>query len=1339
MKKEETSRPASARKTAPEMLCLTGDTRRIRSLQRELLRPQKPGLATGAGGEKKQKLQADLAALLERSQAAVAVRRSRLPKPEFQSDLPVNERRDDIAELIANHQVVIVCGETGSGKTTQLPKICLDLGIGARGLIGHTQPRRLAARSVATRLAQELKTQVGAGVGVKIRFHDKSTAESWVKLMTDGILLAESQSDPYLNAYEAIIIDEAHERSLNIDFLLGYLKQLLVKRPDLKLIITSATIDAERFAEHFAVDGKKAPVIEVSGRLFPVEVRHRPVEDIDKKDDERDLYDAIVDAADELARLGPGDILVFLPGEREIREAAEALRKHALARPGLSTAHAPEILPLFSRLSAGDQDRIFKPSGGQRRIVLATNVAETSLTVPGIRYVIDTGLARVKRYSYRNKVEQLQIEKISQAAARQRAGRCGRVAAGVCIRLYDEADFNARAPFTDPEILRSSLAGVILRMKSLRLTDVESFPFIEPPPAKAISDGYALLQELGALDDEDGQGSKLTKVGEALAKLPLDPRIGRMLVAARDLGCLSEVLIIAAGLSTQDPRERPQERQQAADEKHKAFADEKSEFLSWVKLWNWFKSAVDGKKSNKSLVDTCHAHFLSYLRLREWREVHGQLHAMVTELGWKESDIPGTYDAIHMALLSGLLGNIGCKSDESGYYLGARGIRYLIHPSSPLQKKAGKWIMAAEITETTRLFGRCVARIESDWIEKVGAHLIKRQYFDPHWEKKAMQVAAWERTTLYGVVINPKRRIHYGPLAPSESREIFIRQGLVSEEIDEAFAKRWPFFQHNQRQIRDIEKIEHKQRRQDVLVDDELIFAFYDHLIPEGTHNGATFDHWRKNAEQENPKLLFLAKDDLMRHSAAGVTTEAFPHQIKVGGVEYALTYHFEPGSPRDGVTLTLPLAQLNQIPALRMEWLVPGLIKEKLVQLIKTLPQRIRAKLVPVPEFVEEFLSTVQGNDKKLNQGIIQPLIDYILEARGLNARGWAVTPDAFRPDALPPHFSMNYKLIDEHGRQLDMNRSLLALRGEWGKEAKEEFAELHETPSEYTRLTDWTFGELPELMEVPVGKQTVIGYPALIDDGETVSLKVFDSAEEAAEAHRKGLSRLFMLQFKEQVKYFDKNVPGMSQMGMQYMALGSTEELKRQIVDLTFERACLTEPLPTTPEAFKARCAEAKARLGLIMQEVCRLVGAVLSEWQAVVKKLPAFKAQAAVQADIEAQLKRLMGKNFVADTPFERLQHFPRYMKAIVVRLDKLKAAGGNGAARDATLMAEYGPLWTNYERRAIQLAKLGTPDPQVEQFRWLLEELRVGLFAQELRTPVPVSSKRLQKQWEGIKNG
>ncbi|MBS1197977.1 MAG: ATP-dependent helicase HrpA [Proteobacteria bacterium] len=1294
--------------------CLVTDRQRLKALQRELKQVQ---------GARRQKAQVEFDALLERSRGIVAKRRERLPKPEFQSDLPVNERRADIAALIAKHQVVIVCGETGSGKTTQLPKICIELGRGTTGMIGHTQPRRLAARSVASRLAQELKTQVGMAVGVKIRFHDRTIPESILKLMTDGILLAETQTDPYLNTYDTIIIDEAHERSLNIDFLLGYLKQLLPKRPDLKVIVTSATIDAERFSAHF--DG--APVIEVSGRLYPVEIRHRPVQSEDK-DDERDLYEAIVDAVDEVARVGSGDTLVFLPGEREIREAAEALRKR----------HPPhtEILPLFSRLSAEEQDRIFKPSGA-RRIVLATNVAETSLTVPGIRYVVDTGLARVKRYSYRNKVEQLQVESISQAAARQRAGRCGRVAAGVCIRLYDEADFNARSAYTAPEILRSSLAGVILRMKSLKLTDVESFPFLEPPPGKAITDGYALLHELGALDEDN----QLTGIGHGLAKLPLDPRIGRMIVAARDRGCLREVLVIAAALSVQDPRERPQERQQAADEKHKLFADEKSEFLGWWKLWNWYQNALEHKKSNRQLIDNCHAHFLSALRMREWREVHSQLHAMVAELGWKENDIPGTYDGIHRALLTGLLGNLGCKSDESGYYLGARGIRYLIHPGSSLQKKAGKWIMAAEITETTRLFARCIAKIEPEWLEEIGTHLIKRSFFDPHWEKKSMQVSAWERTTLHGVVVTPKRRVHYGPLAPVEARDIFIRQGLVAGEIDEAYVKRWPFYQHNQKLIQDIEKLEHKQRRQDVLVDDSLIAAFYDHVIPEtdpeghAIHNGAAFDHWRRLAEKITPKLLFLSKDDLMRHSAAGVTTEAFPHHIKLGGVEYPLAYHFEPGNPRDGVTITVPLAQLNQLPATRLEWLVPGLLKEKVTQLIKTLPQKIRAKLVPVPEFVEEFITATAGNDRKQAAGLIPSLMVYIIEARGLNARGWVVEPESFRPDMLPLHLTMNIKLLDEDGRQLDMSRNLAQLKGEWGREAKQEFAELHETPAEYTGLTDWTFGELPELMEVHVAGQSIIGYPALTDEGESVSLKVFDSHEEAQIAHGWGLLRLFMLQFREQVKFFDKNVPNLTAMGMQYMTLGTTDELKSQIVGRAFERACLYEPWPANAEQFKARCLDAKARLGLQMQEVSRLAAAVLTEWQAVQKKLPVFRAFPAAVQDIEAQLKRLVHKNFVADTPFERLIHLPRYLKALQVRLDKLKA----DPARDARLQAEFSPLWTNYERRAIQLAKSGIDDPQNEQFRWLLEELRVNLFAQELKTPVPVSVKRLQKQWEGMRGG
>ncbi|MBK8743282.1 MAG: ATP-dependent RNA helicase HrpA [Propionivibrio sp.] len=1326
--------------------CLAVDQRGLRALARDMRH---------AFGTKRDELQGEHDRLLEKSRAAVMGRRTRLPKPEFADDLPINARRGEIAALIEKHQVVIVCGETGSGKTTQLPKICLELGRGTTGLIGHTQPRRIAARATAARIAQELNSELGALVGYKIRFSDRTSKDAYVKLMTDGILLAETQGDPWLGQYDALILDEAHERSLNIDFLLGYLKQLLPRRPDLKLIVTSATIDAERFSKHF----DNAPVIEVSGRMYPVELRYRPVQNAEvEKEDERDLYDAIVDACGELNREGSGDVLVFLPGEREIREAAEALRKH----------HPPhtEILPLFARLSAEEQSRIFKPHLG-RRIVLATNVAETSLTVPGIRFVVDTGLARVKRYSYRNKVEQLQIEKIAQASANQRSGRCGRVAAGICIRLYDEQEFGLRPPYADPEILRSSLAGVILRMKALRIGEVENFPFIEAPPPKAISDGYQLLLELGAVTDDHA----LTPIGQELAKMPLDPRVARMIVAARDEGCLKEVLVIAAALTVQDPRERPQDRQGSADAAHQKFADGKSEFLSWLKLWNWYEGEVEHKKSQRKLVQACHENFLSAQRMREWRDIHSQLHGLGAEHQWlreanpptpfpgkgapasllrsqgdevpalgrpgdRENQIPATYDAIHRALLAGLLGNIGCKSEDSGYYLGARGMKFLIHPGSPLNKKAGKWIAAAEITETTKLFARCVARIEPEWLETVGAHLIKRSWFDPHWEKKAMQVVAFERSTLYGIVVNPKKRVNFGPMNPQEAREIFIRQGLVEGEIGEEYARRWTFFTHNHQLMLDIETLEHKSRRPDVLVDDELIFAFYDQIVPQGLCNGADFDHWRREAEREDPKLLHLKREDLMRHEAAGVTTEAFPHQIRLGGVEFALTYHFEPGNARDGVTLTVPLAQLNQIPAARCEWLVPGLLKEKVIQLVKTLPQKIRSKLVPVPDFAAEFVAAVQASDK----GLIQALLHYILQTRGLNARGWEITPDAFRPDTLPAHLSMNFKLIDEHDRQLSMSRSLTDLRGEWGGKAKQEFSDLHETPHEYAGMTDWSFGELPELMEVEIGDggnsgQTVLGYPGLSDDGESVSLCVFDSAEEAREAHAAGLLRLFMLQFRDQIRYFEKNLPGLTQMGMAFMPLGSVDELRRQLIELTFARACLVEPWPTDAEGFKQRCTEAKARLGLLAQEICRLVGQILVDWQALKKKLPAFKSHAAAWQDIEKQLDRLVGKRFVADTPFERLQHYPRYLKAMSLRLDKLKAGGAEGAARDARLLAEFSPLWTNYERRAIVLAKQGVSDPEVAQFRWLLEELRVQLFAQELRTPAPVSTKRLQKMWEG----
>ncbi|WP_102815739.1 ATP-dependent RNA helicase HrpA, partial [Burkholderia thailandensis] len=963
---------------------------------------------------------------------------------------PVSGKRDEIARAIAAHQVVIVCGETGSGKTTQLPKICLALGrgvgAGGAGLIGHTQPRRLAASSTGRRIAEELGTPFGEVVGYKVRFTDNLAPGASVKLMTDGILLAESQTDPLLKAYDTLIIDEAHERSLNIDFLLGYLKQILPRRPDLKLIVTSATIDADRFARHFGSDERPAPVIEVSGRLYPVEVRYRPIADDrpaavrhaegaasgrdrakSAREAERDLMDGIVDAVDELCREGPGDVLVFLPGEREIRDAAESLRKH----------HPPhtEILPLFARLSAAEQERVFKASNA-RRIVLATNVAETSLTVPGIRYVVDTGLARVKRYSYRNKVEQLQIESISQAAANQRAGRCGRVADGICIRLYEESDFAGRARFTDPEILRSSLASVILRMKSLHLSAIESFPFIEPPPGRAIADGYQLLNELGAVDDDNA----LTPLGRELARLPLDPRVGRMILAARDQQALREVLVIASALSVQDPRDRPIDAQEQADQAHRRFADERSEFLQWLRIWAWFEEAVAHKKSNRQLVDACRQHFLSHLRLREWRDVHSQLLTVVREHGWRLNEADATFEQIHLSLLTGLLGNIGFKAEDEPHYLGARGIKFHLWPGSALVKKAGRWVMAAELVETSRLYARCIAKIEPEWIERIGAHLLKKSLSEPHWEKRPAQVTAFERATLYGLTVYHRRRVAFGRQDPARARELFIRGALVDGEFDTKLA----FFAHNRKLLADIEQLEHKSRRQDVLVDDELIHAFYDQAIPSGIHTGAAFERWyrdevKKSGQPEDKlRLLYLSRDDLMRHEAAGVTTDLFPKRATMAGVEMALTYHFEPGSPRDGVTLAVPLFALNQVDARRAEWLVPGMLKEKAHLLLKSLPQKLRRHCVPLPEYAAGFVERA-GRERFGAGGLVDALIADVRERTQV-----ATKTSDFKLETLPAHLFMNFKVIDEHGRQLAMGRNLAQLRAELGAQAQQHFQKI-------------------------------------------------------------------------------------------------------------------------------------------------------------------------------------------------------------------------------------------------------------------------------------------------------
>ncbi len=1248
-----------------------------------------------------------------------------LPPIHYPEDLPVSACRQDIARAITEHPVVIVCGETGSGKTTQLPKICLELGRGRTGMIGHTQPRRLAATSVAQRVAEELRTEIGDWVGYQIRFSERAGPATAIKLMTDGILLAETQRDPLLRRYDTLIIDEAHERSLNIDFLLGFLKRLLARRKDLKLIITSATIDADRFARHFGTPDRPAPVIQVSGRLFPVELRYRPVRrDGDEDpagrkpgqgDEERDLVDAVVDGVDECARHGTGDVLVFLPGEREIRECAEALRKrHPVGAL---------VLPLYARLSRAEQEQIFHPRGNARRIVLATNVAETSLTVPGIRYVVDSGLARIKRYSWRSKVEQLRIEPVSQASANQRAGRCGRLGPGVCIRLYAEDDFKQRPAFTDPEILRSSLASVILRMKSLRLDDIEAFPFVEPPTGRAVADGYQLLQELGALDERN----RLTDVGRVLAKLPVDPRIARMVFAAHEHQCLAEILVIAAALSVQDPRDRPMQAREAADNAHAQFNDKQSEFLAWLKLWQWYGEQVAHKASQRKLVDQIRAKFLSPIRLREWHDTHTQLLTLAREQGWRLNQTPATREQIHMALLAGLLGNIGMKSEDGGLYQGAHDIRFAIHPGSPLQKKAGRWVLAAELVETTRLYARCVAQIEPAWVERAGAHLLKRAWSDPRWEKKAGQVVANERGTVHGLPVYTGRRVHYGRVDPRAAREIFIRDALVPGDID----SKLPFIAHNRRLIASIERLEHQSRRPDILVDDALIHAFYDRQIPADVCQTATLETWYKGLDAEAAARLNLSRDELMRHDAAGVTTEVFPRRLAWAGTELAVDYHFEPGSPRDGMTLTVPLFALNQIDAARCEWLVPGMLKEKAHLLLKSLPQKLRRHCVPLPDYAAGFHDRWFERAADPGMGLLDALAQDIWEQCRVR-----VQATDFKLETLPPHLFMNFKVVDEHGRMLSGGRSLDQLRAEHGRQAQASFQQLAARDQQASRvldhegLTAWTFGELPELLEIQRGGQSLIGYPALRDRGESCDLDVFDDPREARRVHAVGLRRLFRLALREQVRYLEKSLPDLTRMGMLYMDLGTQQELRDQLIDAALDQACLMEPWPGDAAAFDQRCAEGRARLGLLVQELARLAGVILAERAALLKKLPQARPWPQAQQDIRQQLDALVGPAFVRDTPSGQLGHLPRYLKAAQMRIEKLRA----DPARDAAAMADIARLAAPWQRARAALK--GAPDAGLDAFRWQLEELRVALYAQTLRTPFPVSVKRLEKAWAAM---
>src|SRR5512139_4071584 len=1238
-------------------------------------------------------------------------------------DLPVSARRDDILAALQKHRVLILCGETGSGKTTQIPKMCLEAQLGSEAarpgrLIGCTQPRRIAARSVAARIAQELGAELGGLVGYKVRFTDKVRHDTAIKVMTDGILLAESQGDPLLSRYDTIIIDEAHERSLNIDFLLGYLKTLVERRTDLRVVITSATIDAERFSKHF----NDAPVIEVSGRLYPVEIRWRPIEREEpatpvkaerKGKDAPDQIAAILDATDELARVGPGDILVFLPGEREIRDTAEALRKH----------HPPgtEILPLFSRLSVAEQDAIFKPTSALRRIVLATNVAETSLTVPGIRYVIDPGTARVKRYSARNKVEHLLIEKISHVSPTQRAGRCGRVADGVCIRLYDEADFANRPRFTDPELLRSSLAGVILRMKSLGLGDVVGFPFIDPPSSRLVTDGYQLLAELHALD-EQGQ---LTKVGTRLAKLPLDPRIARMLLAAEQQRCVNEVLIIASALSVQDPRDRPMERAQAADEKHKLFQDERSDFMGWVKLWRWYEEQVQHKKTNRQLQSLLTDHFLSPRRMREWRDIHGQLHAQVAELGLRENDKPAGYDAIHQALLTGLLGNIGFKSDDAkgrpkpgeGNYQGARGIKLSIHPGSALAKKGPKWIMAAELTDTGRLLARTVAEVRPEWIEAAGRHLLTRMYIEPHWEKDGARVVAFERVSLYGITLVPRRKIHYGPIDPELSRELFIRGALVAGEYD----TKAPWFAHNHALVKEIEDLEHKARKSGVWLDEERIFRVFDARIPQGLHNGAAFETWRAEAEAADPKILFLRREDILGEGL-GADHTLFPETVAVDGVACKLKYRFEPGHPLDGVTLKLPLYLLNRIEPAQVDWLVPGLIREKLTALLNFLPKDRRRPLIPLPDTVTAFLSVAKPGEQVLTDA----LAAFVRRKTGAD-----IHPDEWKGE-LPAHLKMNLSVIDDSGQELASGRDLGGLRQQLGGAARITYGGgAEDSEFERTGLTEWNFGDLPEQMKFKRGGRELIGYPALVDNGESVDLRLLDAADVAEKETRRGVVRLLRIALAAQFKQLDKDLARETALALKFRSFGSPEQLRAELIDAIATRALLgDDDTPRDAKTFSRQKERAKPKIAVVKQALLRDVAEILDLHAQVAARLNAKPQFTAVMREEHAHLAALVTADFITATPWAHLKDLPRYLKGVLKRLEKLPAA----EQRDARGMAGVLTLQNKYLARRAQIK--GDAPAALDDFRWHLEELRISLFAQELKTPYPVSVKRLDKLWDEL---
>ncbi|OFJ29801.1 ATP-dependent RNA helicase HrpA [Vibrio cholerae] len=1244
----------------------------------------------------------EIALDIAQSMMVVEQRKQQMPKIEYPALLPVSQKRDDIADAIAKHQVVIVAGETGSGKTTQLPKICAELGRGKYGLIGHTQPRRLAARSVANRIAEEMETELGGFVGYKVRFTDQISDQTQIKLMTDGILLAEIQNDRFLNQYDTIIIDEAHERSLNIDFILGYLKQLLPRRPDLKVIITSATIDPERFSKHFS----NAPIIEVSGRTYPVEVRYRPLAGDDDSESDRDQLEGIFQAVDELCDEGLGDILIFMNGEREIRDTADALSKRNL--------RDTEIVPLYARLSAGEQNKIFQPHAG-RRIVLATNVAETSLTVPGIKYVIDPGTARISRYSYRTKVQRLPIEPISQASANQRKGRCGRTEEGICIRLYSEEDFLSRPEFTDPEILRTNLASVILQMTALGLGDIEAFPFVEAPDKRNIQDGVRLLEELGAINDQIKDPKKrLTESGKQLARLPIDPRLARMVLEASKIGCLKEVMIIASALSIQDPRERPSDKQQSADDKHRRFNHEDSDFLTLVNLWHYIGQQQKALTSNQ-FRRQCKLDYLNYLRVREWQDVYTQLHQSTREMGFKLNDEPGSYHAVHSAILVGLLSHIGMKDQEKNEYHGARNARFNIFPASGLFKKQPKWVMSAELVETSKLWARVVAKIEPDWIEPLAKHLIKRSYSEPHWSKKNAAVMAYEKVMLYGIPIVPKRLVNYGTIDPVLSREIFIRSALVEGDWETKHA----FFKQNRALLAEVEELEHKSRRRDILVDDEELFQFYDQRVGTEVVSGRHFDAWWKTASRKTPDLLSFEKEMLFKGDASHITDLDYPNFWHQGNLKLKLSYQFEPGENSDGVTVHIPLPILNQVEPHGFDWQIPGLRHELVVSLIKSLPKTLRKNFVPAPNYADAFLARVTPFE--------MPLLD-AMEKELRRMTGVTVLREDWKLDQLPAHLKITYRAVDHRNRKLNESCDLHELKEILKEKVQETLSQVADDDIEQRDLHTWSFGELPKVYQQKRGGFEVRAYPALVDKKDSVEIKLFETEQEQLSAMRTGQRRLILLNVPSPIKYLHANLPNKSKLGLYFNPYGKVLDLIDDCIACGVDKLIEERGgMVWEPQAFEALKEHVRAELGDTVVEIAKQVETILTTAYNINKRLKGKVdfTMAFALSDVKAQIEGLIFSGFATECGWKRLPDILRYMRAIERRMEKLPVDPN----KDRLHMLKIESVANKYKELLNKIPKgMAIPD-NVREIRWMLEELRVSYFAQQLGTPYPVSDKRI----------